>query len=117
MTRLPVRLSSIAGAIGLIAVLIAGCAAPYGGYGYEDPGFGADYYEPYGTVYGGWGPGYAVGPYRDNRGGFGRGGVDRGVGHAASAQHAFRAAPAGRATPSIPSGARGGGGRGGGTRH
>ena len=83
--------------VGLCAILLAGCVVPDGGGGW--PG----YYEPAGVVYGGWGPGYLVGPvggggYRGGgRGGFGGG------------QHAFRAAPASHAAPSIP-GARGGGG-------
>jgi hypothetical protein len=91
--------------VGLCAILLAGCVVPDGGVGY--PG----YYEPPGVVYGGWGPGYLVGPiggggYRGGRGGFGGG------------QHAFRAAPASRAAPSIPGGRGGGGGsHGGGGGH
>jgi hypothetical protein len=59
-------------------------------------GYDAGYYEPYGYEYGGWGGGYHVGP--------GRGGDRRG-GHPS---HSYRAAPASRPTPSIPSGSRGG---------
>ncbi|MFJ2990839.1 hypothetical protein ACIPF8_23540 [Collimonas sp. NPDC087041] len=94
--------------IGIFAALTAGCAVSdggYGGYGYSGGvGVGLDYYEPFGGDYGGWGPGYQVGPFRgggDHRGGGGRGG-----------QHAFRSAPASHSMPSIPS--RGGGGGGGG---
>jgi hypothetical protein len=93
------RGATIAGIIALAAVLVAGCVVG-GGYGYDgDVGLGVDYYEPYGGVYGGWGPGYNVAPFR--------GGDHRAVGGA----HAFRPAPAGRAIPSIPSGGRSGGGR------
>jgi hypothetical protein len=58
--------------------------------------------------YGGWGSGFDVGPYGGGGGYRFRGGRE---------QHAFRAAPPGRPTPSIPHGPRpgtGGGGRGGG---
>ncbi len=88
---------------------LAACAVDAGpGYGYGGPsvGVGVDYYEPYGAVYGGWEPGYYVGPYRDGRGG---GPGPRGP----IATHSFRGS-SGNA-PSIPSGPRGGGGaRGGG---
>jgi len=60
--------------------------------------YSADYYEPYGYEYGGWGGGYRVGP--------GRGGDRRGD----RPSRPYRAAPAGRPTPSIPSRSRGGGG-------
>ncbi len=59
-------------------------------------GYDAGYYEPFGYEYGGWGPGYRVGP--------GRGGDRRG-GHPSGS---YRAAPASRSTPSIPSRSRGG---------
>jgi hypothetical protein len=97
-------------AIGLVALLAAGCIAP-GGYGSPGVAPGYDYYEPYGNYYGGWGPGFAVGPFRD-RGHDHDHDHDGGRGGGAS-HHAFRAAPAGRATPSIPSGSRGGGGHSG----
>jgi hypothetical protein len=56
-------------ALGCLALAITaaftGCAVGPGGY-YDGPsvgvGIGVDYYEPYGGVYGGWGPGYHVGP-------------------------------------------------------
>src|SRR5471032_206636 len=56
----------LAGALGLalLAVLNA-CVA--GGAGYDDGAeisYGADFYEPYGYEYGGWGPRYHVGPPR-----------------------------------------------------
>ncbi len=59
-------------------------------------GYDADYYEPYGYEYGGWGSGYRVGP--------GRGGDRRG-GHPS---RSYRPAPMSRPTPSIPHGSRGG---------
>jgi hypothetical protein len=97
MSATIVRWSAIAAVGGLFVALASGCVVG-GGYGYDgEVGVGADYYEPYGAVYGGWGPGYNVAPFRggDHRGGGGG--------------HAFRAAPAGRAMPSIPSGGRSGG--------
>jgi hypothetical protein len=103
------RRPAIGFAIGLFAmILTSGCAVTDPGYG--GVGVWPGYYEPYGADYGGWGPGFLVGPvggggYRGARGGFGGG------------QHAFRAS-ASRSAPSIPGGrgggARGGGGRGGG---
>ena len=112
------------------------------GYGYYDPG---NYGNTYGPAYGAWGSGYNVGPVRgggfdrrggggENRGsesarhggeaaGHGGGGENRG---AESARHGgeaaghgggeYRAAPASRAAPSIPSGGRSGGGEHGGGR-
>jgi hypothetical protein len=99
MTRLLPR-SFAMGLLAAVSIaLMSGCVAPYPGYGYGNVAVGADYYEPYGFDYGGWGPGYYVGPGR--RGGFARGG----------GPHAFRGAPAGRRMPSLPGGR--GGGRGG----
>ncbi len=111
MTILFSRWSATAFVIGLFAVLASGCIVPGGGYGYDGgASYGLDYYEPYGVAYGGWGPGYEVAPFR--------GGDHRGVARGGAAPHAFRAAPASRAMPSIPSRSRsgGGGGRGGGGR-
>jgi hypothetical protein len=75
------------GALGLLALMmLAGCVAA--GYdGEVGVGYVGGFYEPGGYQYGGWGPGYRVGPPR--------GGL-RGRGD-------------GRAAPSIPHGARGGG--------
>jgi hypothetical protein len=87
----------LAGALALAA--FAGCAVDGVGVdGSVGVGYVGGYYEPYGYDYGGWGPGYAVGPYRG-----GHGGYDRDRGHAP----AFRAAPRGRSMPSIPSRSRG----------
>ncbi len=89
--------SWLPGGVGLLAlsVLASGCYGGYdgGGYGggaYDDGGLGVGYYQPYGGDYGGWGRGYAVGPFRNGEGGrFGGGG-----------------------RPSIPTGGRFGGGGG-----
>ena len=81
----------------LILAAISSCAVD-GVSGGVGVGYVDGYYEPYGYDYGGWGPGYAVGPYRDGHAGFYR---DRG--HAP----AFHPAPHGHAMPSIPSRPRG----------
>ena len=95
-------------AAGVVSLLVAGCVASGGGYGYDAGSFGPGYYEPYGVDYGGWDGGYRVGPVRGrgNYGG-GRGGP-----------HAYHGAPPSRPMPSIPSRPRpGGSGRpGGGAR-
>jgi hypothetical protein len=92
MNRIP-RGSKL-GTLGLLAlVTLAACVV--GGYGGDGGvGYVGGIYEPGGYEYGGWGPGYRVGPPR---------GGERGSG--------------GRAAPSIPHGARGGGGYGGGRGH
>jgi hypothetical protein len=100
MNTLILRFSALTLAIGLCAGVLSGCVAEGGGYGYNDNvavGVGLDYYEPYGAVYGGWGPGYRVAPFR--------GGDYHGV--RGGAGHAYRSAPASHAMPSIPSGSRG----------
>jgi hypothetical protein len=105
------RIIPVAALLGLAIVSAPGCVVgPAGTYGDPNYGVGADYYEPYGGVYGGWGDDFMVGPY--GYGGHGGGG-GRGGG---AQQHSFRGAAPGRAAPSIPSGGRGGGGRGGGGR-
>jgi len=88
--------------IGTLTVLLSSCLVPGGGY--YDGDSGAGYYEPSGVVYGGWGPGYHVAPYRggDHR-------PARGGGHAPA--RAYKAAPASRSIPSIPSKSRSGGSR------
>lgn len=81
----------------ILAVAQFGCAVGVDGGPVGDDGIGyvGGYYEPYGYVVGGWGGGYHVGP--------GRGG-ERGGGGASG--HSYRAAPAGRGAPSIPSHSR-----------
>jgi hypothetical protein len=103
MKRMP-RTWKVGPAGVLVLTSLAGCVV--GGYG---GGVGLGYvggvYEPGGYEYGGWGPGYRVGPPRDDE--HGHGGGDHGPGR-------------GRATPSIPHDARhsgGGGHRGGGNGH
>ncbi|MGO9445476.1 MAG: hypothetical protein ACLPXB_11950 [Thiobacillaceae bacterium] len=107
MKRILLRGSAIAFVIGLSTVPLSGCVVPGGGYGYDNGGgvdIGVDYTEPYGAVYGGWGPGYAVGPVRG-----GNYSPERGGGQ--PAQHAYRSAPASHSMPSIPTGSRSGGSR------
>ena len=93
----------------VLLTAISGCVAGPGGVGYDpydgnsatfatDPG----YFAPPGMDYGGWGSGFAIGPY-------GRGGGDRFRGD--ERQHAFHSAPAGRSVPSVPQAVRGGGNR------
>jgi hypothetical protein len=101
MNTLLVRWSPIALVLGLFTVLSFGCVVPGDGYGYNgDVGVGVDYYEPYGAYYGGWGPGYRVGPVRgeNNR-------TDR---SGRPTPHAYKAAPASRRVPSIPARRRSG---------
>jgi hypothetical protein len=96
------RWSVVALVVGLFAALASGCVVTGGGYGYDGGvGIGVDYYEPYGGDYGGWGPGYRVGPSRD-----GNHRVDRGGGN--PLPHAYRPSPASRSVPSIPSRSRSG---------
>jgi hypothetical protein len=102
MNTLFSRWSAIAFVIGLITLLSSGCVT---GGGYVDGvGIGVDYYEPYRPDYGGWGPGYRVGPFRD-----GDHRPDHGDFHPAA--HAYRAAPPSHSIPSIPSRSRSGGSR------
>ena len=88
----------------LFLLLSTGCAVGVGAYGYDE---GPGYYEAYGggpVGYGGWASGYRVGPVRD-----GDHRDERGGGPSARVA-APRGGPAPRSAPSIPSGARGGGG-------
>lgn len=103
MNALPQRLPATVIIAGLFSLLTASCVVPGGGFGYgPSTGFGLGYYEPTGVNYGGWGGGYYVGPVH--------GGPVYGYHGGGGAQpHAFRAAPASRPVPSIPSHARGGG--------
>jgi squid-like protein/heterogeneous nuclear ribonucleoprotein A1/A3 len=100
INRVP-RSGKLAG-LGLLALLaLAACVVGGGGYGGDvDVGYVGGYYEPGGYDYGGWGPGYRVGPPRGGE--RGPGGGERGPGGGG-----------GRGAPSIPHGS-GGGGHGGG---
>jgi hypothetical protein len=93
------RLAAALGGIGLM-ILTACAVTGVGVDGSVGVGYDAGYYEPYGYDYGGWGPGYIVGP--------GRGGDRRGHGPHLGGGHAYRPAPSFRPTPSIPGGSRGG---------
>ena len=101
MTYLHIRGAVIALLIGLNTFLLASCAVTDGGYGYStDVRIGLDYYDPwfgnYGD-YGGWGPGYRVGPPRQimPRPDFDRGRLPHRGG--------YRPAPGAHPVPSIPS--------------
>jgi hypothetical protein len=85
----------------LLLVMLASCVAGVGYDGDVGVAYSPGYIQPYGYEYGGWGPGYVVGP--------GRGGDRRGE----SSSHAYRSAPQSRPTPSIPRAPRGGGNGGG----
>ena len=97
--------------IGLFALVSTGCVVPADGYGYDSRvsvGIGLDYYEPYGSFYGGgWNSGYYVGPYR----GFDNGGYRRDRGRDGPPR-SFHPAPGTRPVPTIPSRPRGGRGHG-----
>jgi len=105
---------------------LVGCAVQ-GDYAYGPHGpasslnIGLDYYEPFGFDYGGWGPGYYLGPplVSPGRGRFPRDGPapnnrppnERpprdGPTHDGDARnHLWRPAPPGHAMPSIPAGPR-----------
>lgn len=93
MTALFFRRSITVMVAGLFSLLVSGCVVPGGEYG---PGFNLGYYQPSGITYGGWGSGYDVGPVRGGQVyGYPRGGR--------AAPYAYRAAPASRPIPSIPS--------------
>jgi hypothetical protein len=81
-----------------LVMLLPGCVA--GGGGDYDGGvsvsYGADFYEPFGYEYGGWGPGYWVGPPRRGGGWHHR---DYGGGRGP----AYHPAAPSRSMPSIPS--------------
>ena len=90
------RLSATFAVSSLAAIARAACVVAGGGPGYGGD-VGVGYYEPVGGVYGIWGPGYEVGPYRDGSHGWGGG----------HGQHAYRGSGGGRSVPSIPSRGRG----------
>jgi hypothetical protein len=88
---------------GIAALALAGlyaCAVTGVGVdGSVGVGYVGGYYEPSGYEYGGWGPGYHVGPWRGGGRPYDRPGTGR--------QPAYRPAPAGRSAPSIPARSRG----------
>jgi hypothetical protein len=100
--------------LGLIVVLftaVAGCVA-VGGYdgGYDGGAtgsYGVGFYEPFGYDYGGWQPGYRVGPPP-------RGGYDHAArSNSRPSQPTYHPAPPSRSIPSIPAQSRGGQSHGG----
>lgn len=107
MSRVSPRFGAALLALALLSA--AACTVTGVGVGYEGD-YGGGFYEPYGYEYGGWAPGYSVGPprfgdrrppgpgraYRAGRGGPGPNGG-----------RPFRAAPPSRPMPGIPGRPRG----------
>jgi hypothetical protein len=94
---------------GLIVASFAALAGCVVGGGYDGDvgvgvGYGVGFYEPGGYDYGGWGPGYAVGPPRR---GFDRGRPDSHPAPHPAPHPAYRPAPTSRPMPSLPSHPRG----------
>jgi hypothetical protein len=111
MSARPMKGILCASLIVVWALLASGCAVGGGEYGYDSGGgvgVGFDYYDTYGGDYGGWGPGYRVGPHRDRGGDHGQRAPEPSRGRP-SGSHSYHAPAAGRSVPSIPSGVRGGG--------
>lgn len=95
MSIVPLRLALSSLGLLLLTTLCA-CVVGDGGYGGDVGGsYVAGYVEPVGYAYGDWGRGYHVGPPR---------GGER---SAPQSSRSYRAAPASRATPSIPTRSRG----------
>jgi hypothetical protein len=91
---------SLRGLIALLFAVAAGCVAGGGYDGGVDVGYGVGFYDAGGYDYGGWGPGYGVGPPRR--------GFDRGrAGHGGAPHTAYRPAAPSRSMPSLPSRSRG----------
>ena len=90
MITLPKSWTPVAAGVALVAAF-TGCVVAGGSYD-ETVGvsYGVGFYEPWGYDYGGWGPGYRVGPprggerYRERTG------------------RPYHTARSGRSTPSIP---------------
>lgn len=106
ITRM-LRTGTLALTVTLGAAYLSGCTDYGGGYVGPDVSVGFGYYDDGWCCAGGWGRGYRVGPYRgdhhwDNHNSY----------HGRTTTHSYRAAPAGRAVPSIPSRGHSGGGHG-----
>jgi hypothetical protein len=91
----------LACAFGIAVLTVLQACVAGGGYyngGGAEVAYGADFYEPYGYEYGGWGPSYWVGPPRngDHR-------PDYGHDHPGARPPAYRPAAPSRPMPSIPS--------------
>jgi hypothetical protein len=101
------RIRWMAACLGAVAgALLSACEVTGVGVdGSVGVGYAGGYYEPYGYEYGGWGPGYRVGPGRGGDRRSDGGGDHRPV--APRASHSYRPAPASRPTPSIPNRPRG----------
>lgn len=83
--------------LGFNMLLASGCAVTGRGYVRSpDVRFGVGYYERGFGNYGGWGPSYRIGPYRN-------GVLRRGIGRVRPGPRGFRPAPRVRPIPSIPS--------------
>ena len=83
-----------------LLTLLQACVVGGGGYyegGAVDVGYGADFYEPYGYEYGGWGRGYRVGPPR---------GGDHWRDHGGGGATPYHPAAPSRPMPSIPTRSR-----------
>ena len=76
----------------LLTLLSSSCVVPGDRYAGGSVSYGVGYYEPYGYDYGGWGPGYLVGPPRG----------DRHFDARRNASRTFRPAPPSHHMPSIP---------------
>jgi hypothetical protein len=79
-----------------LLTFLSACVVPGGGYE-RSAGvtYGVNYYEPSGHAYGGWAPGYKVGPPRG-------GDLHPSPAHYEASPHAYRPAPPSRPMPSIP---------------
>jgi hypothetical protein len=101
MTELGARGAAIALLIGANTLLLGACAVTDGGYGYRtDVRIGLDYYDPWlgdSGGYGGWSPGYRVGPPRQF---MSRPDFDR---IHAPPRGGYRPAPGAHPVPTIPS--------------
>jgi hypothetical protein len=101
MNASSLRWSISALVLGLFVTLAIGCVVRDGGYGGGvNVAGGLDYYEPYGADYGGWGPGYQVGPVRG--GDYHHAAYD----NRSPSAHSSRAYSGSRSAPSIPGGSR-----------
>jgi len=83
------------GGILLLTLLCGACVVPGDRYVSGSVSYGVDFYEPYGRDYGGWGPGYLVGPPRTGDRHFD-------ARHESPTRHSYRPAPRTRPMPSIP---------------
>ena len=106
------RTGALALTVTLGAAYLSGCTDYGGGY-YGGPdvdvGVGFGYYDNGWCCAGGWGRGYRVGPYHGDH----RWDNDHHDNRGRAPTHSYRAAPAGRSVPSIPSRGHSGGGHGG----